>query len=358
MVDETARKWDEIHEAISTQTSSAPTGMLVTQRGDTYAEQYQLNGSYMISHEDYDFQRGEATMTLIAPRFFQQFVEKLDSAYMKERVMHQHAFFELMFVMKGEVIQRIEGEEYAYTVGQCCLLNHYVRHVEMPVKSTELFFLCITDEFLLQMIQSDIRFDENGHLEHNENPIYELVENVQKKAAYQKQYWDFLPVASQDEVVSLFEKLLGRLIIESNERVPGFWLMVQGLVVRILSHLLNPAYFSHTKHILPSDQEEYLFLRVQDVLAMSHGRVSRAELSTRLNYSPDYLNKIVKKRIGMSLLEYGRTFTLKEAARLLSQTSLSISRIMGELGFQNRSHFYDIFKRQYGVTPNEYRKRS
>ncbi len=67
-------------------------------------------------------------------------------------------------------------------------------------------------------------------------------------------------------VVPIFEKLFGRLIVGSNERVPGFWLMVQGLVVRVLSYLLNPAYFSHTKHILPSDQEEYLFLRVQDAL--------------------------------------------------------------------------------------------
>ena len=33
-----------------------------------------------------------------------------------------------------------------------------------------------------------------------------------------------------------------------------------------------------------------------------------------------------------------------------------IGAIMSRLGFSNRTHFYDLFKKKYGMTPNEYRK--
>ena len=268
--------WDEEHEERQAESSIAPTGLDVVNLNDVYAEQYRLNGSYMLVLEDYDFQRGDAMISMFAPGFSQYFTERLESTYMTTRSMHQHAFFEFMYVMKGKAVQKIEGEEYACEAGQCCLLNHYVRHVETPVENTELFFLCVSDCFFSQIIQSDVRFNEKGCIVSNKNPIYEMVESVQKKAVYQKQYWEFVPVVPADIVVSIFENLFGRLIIESNERIPGFLLMVQSLVARIISYLLNPDYFSYQKVILPSDQEEYLFLRVQDALVDSHGRISRA----------------------------------------------------------------------------------
>ena len=39
----------------------------------------------------------------------------------------------------------------------------------------------------------------------------------------------------------------------------------------------------------------------------------------------------------------------------LKNTSLSISEIESEAGFQNETYFYKQFRRKYGMTPNEYR---
>ncbi|MGE9965791.1 helix-turn-helix domain-containing protein [Fusicatenibacter saccharivorans] len=51
------------------------------------------------------------------------------------------------------------------------------------------------------------------------------------------------------------------------------------------------------------------------------------------------------------------TFTLKKAEHLLSDTTASISSIALQLGFNNRTHFYKIFKGKYGITPGEYREK-
>ena len=61
-------------------------------------------------------------------------------------------------------------------------------------------------------------------------------------------------------------------------------------------------------------------------------------------------NTIVHKYTGMCLYDYGMTFTLKKAEHLLSDTTASISSIALQLGFNNRTHFYKIFKEKYGIT--------
>ena len=68
-------------------------------------------------------------------------------------------------------------------------------------------------------------------------------------------------------------------------------------------------------------------------------------------------NTIVHKYTGMCLYDYGMTFTLKKAEHLLSDTTASISSIALQLGFNNRTHFYKIFKKKNGIPPGEYRKK-
>ena len=48
---------------------------------------------------------------------------------------------------------------------------------------------------------------------------------------------------------------------------------------------------------------------------------------------------------------------MEEAKTMLTNTDLSIIQIMETLGFTNSTHFYELFKKQYGQTPGEYRKR-
>ena len=58
----------------------------------------------------------------------------------------------------------------------------------------------------------------------------------------------------------------------------------------------------------------------------------------------------------MCLFDYGMTFCLKKAEDYLANTKEPVSDIAARLGFSNRTHFYTLFKKKYGMTPNEYRK--
>ncbi|TGY97523.1 AraC family transcriptional regulator, partial [Petralouisia muris] len=68
-----------------------------------------------------------------------------------------------------------------------------------------------------------------------------------------------------------------------------------------------------------------------------------------------YMNTLFKTFKGISIQQYCRNCKLSYAVRLLKEEK-SIADIIAQLGYQNKSYFYRIFKEKYGMTPNEYRK--
>ena len=215
----------------------------------------------------------------------------------------------------------------------------------------------LSDPFLLTLIQNDIIFDKEGHPCQTQNPLYQFFLDCRKNTdSRKKYYWDFYPVIPAGLIVPQLEHLFAGMILENKEMSAGSYLAVQSMIARLFQTMLDPALYHNRKIALEGNKNEYLFSQIQMILEERNGRISREELASVLNYDAHYLNRIVNQSIGMSLLEYGRFFLLREAARLLIQTDDNISSVMDQLGVSNRSFFYRIFKEQYGLTPNEYRK--
>ncbi len=82
------------------------------------------------------------------------------------------------------------------------------------------------------------------------------------------------------------------------------------------------------------------------------------ELAVMANLSPNFLCKLFSDRYKISLFKYINKCRVNMSKSLLSETSDSISRISQKCGFENDTYFYRVFKRQTGVTPNEYRDKS
>lgn len=72
-------------------------------------------------------------------------------------------------------------------------------------------------------------------------------------------------------------------------------------------------------------------------------------------YNFPYFSKIFKRNIGRNLSEYINLRKLELAQSLLLESNKSIENIGYEVGFNHKSYFHRIFKRYYGVTPEEYR---
>ena len=81
-----------------------------------------------------------------------------------------------------------------------------------------------------------------------------------------------------------------------------------------------------------------------------------ATLSEIAGMSPSAFSRFFKLHTGRNLSDYIIDIRLGYAARKLVDTSLSISEISFECGFNNLSNFNRIFKRKKGCSPSEFRE--
>jgi len=86
-------------------------------------------------------------------------------------------------------------------------------------------------------------------------------------------------------------------------------------------------------------------------------QINRNVLAGRVYLHPDYLNRIFKEQVGTSISDYIIQVRLEKAKILLLKKDENISAIASEVGYPNTAYFTRIFKRAFGTTPKEYRRR-
>jgi AraC-like DNA-binding protein len=80
------------------------------------------------------------------------------------------------------------------------------------------------------------------------------------------------------------------------------------------------------------------------------------KMSEELHLSTYYLSHTFREATGSSITEFITSRRLKEACILLETSSMSISHIALEVGFQNGSYFCRVFKQKLQLSPKDYRQ--
>lgn len=74
--------------------------------------------------------------------------------------------------------------------------------------------------------------------------------------------------------------------------------------------------------------------------------------------TPNYLNKIIRRQLGITTKQYLTRQIADEAKRLLAYTSLPIADIADRLHFDTATYFVRFFRKATGTTPSHFRKQS
>lgn len=275
--------------------------------------------------------------------------------YNDARPMHQHAFFELLLVLEGSILQKIEDKEYLYSAGTCCLINQNVFHSEKYIGEAKVFFIGLSVSFIRELLESRQTFYCRREENVAENHILQFMfANIQLEKG--KNYLDFFPAYQNKKSLTELHRISDQLLRAIMLPKLGAVYTIKGLICELMQYLDKKEDYHISCVQLNSSSDQLLFFRIGHLMEDTDGRMSRADLEKALCYSGNYINTVVHKYSGMCLYDYGMTFTLKKAAWLLEETKKPVSAIEIQLGFTNRTHFYKMFKNRYGVTPGEYRR--
>ena len=82
------------------------------------------------------------------------------------------------------------------------------------------------------------------------------------------------------------------------------------------------------------------------------------DLAALYQKNEKYLGRLFKRETGVEFHRYCNLLRLKKAETLLMQSKQKIVEIALDCGFGGASYFNRLFKKEYGISPSEYRKKA
>ncbi|MBQ9195696.1 MAG: helix-turn-helix domain-containing protein [Clostridia bacterium] len=88
-----------------------------------------------------------------------------------------------------------------------------------------------------------------------------------------------------------------------------------------------------------------------------HMPIRIRDLAAQADLTPSYLSALFKKETGLPVSDYVLRRRIDTARNMLRYSDYSASQISEILAFSSQSYFIRCFKKNMGMTPNEYRQR-
>lgn len=159
-------------------------------------------------------------------------------------------------------------------------------------------------------------------------------------------------------IISIF-----RIIEEElNSRIDDF---SQDVVISQIELLLNYANrFYNRQFITRKAASNNLLQRLEEILdeyfnsekSLSKGIPTVQFLSEKMNISPSYLSDMLRSLTGQNAQQHIHHKLIEKAKEKLSTTSLSVSEVAYELGFEHPQSFSKLFKTKTNLSPLEFRR--
>lgn len=254
--------------------------------------------------------------------------------------IHEHEFYEIIYVYKGKCKNRIENiGDTIYSEGDVCIIPPKTKHsigvfddsiiINIAIKSSSFhstFFELFTGKNELSKFFSHILYSntEDNYLifKTNSNPIIRsIVEDI------------FIEFNNKGKY---YNTILNSYIIR-------FWAML----LRYHENDICSFFNTNTNQVITLQILNYLHDNFKDVTLNS--------VASHFGYSVPHLSKILKDSTNKSFTNIIKGIKLEKACKLLKETNLSISTICDIIGYSNPEHFSRLFKKEFSISPGKYR---
>jgi AraC family transcriptional regulator len=138
----------------------------------------------------------------------------------------------------------------------------------------------------------------------------------------------------------------------------GNHVYIESLATTLCVHLLR--HYSTSLVLIPSYSHGLPQRKLRQVIEYIHENVEKnltlTELAIVAGMSMYHFSRVFKESTGFSPHQYILNCRIEKAKRLLTLTEETIDQISQQVGFQNQSHFTNVFRKLEGTTPRAYRK--
>ena len=250
---------------------------------------------------------------------------------------HNHHDFEMRYIASGTCNQLIDQRVYTASASDLLLVHPLEYHCQTQ------------DQINMGSSQYNLRFT----LEPPSSDAPQTTLHAYRTA--QQLLRELRWVHDRDGKLLICFRLLTN---EIYERSSGFVSNIQGVCSCILTYVLR---FSEgkTDGIFPAEElsfHGYGRSKIDEFFRHKYlTDVKIQDLANDMKVTPRQVNRVMHKMFGMSFTKKLTEMRLREVALQLTYTERSVMEISTDCGFHNYNYFFSCFRREFGVTPSQYR---
>lgn len=254
---------------------------------------------------------------------------------------HRHNYVEIIYMCSGATSHFINGDtSLRLKEGDLLLLS---RHTIHAVKKAGY------DDIAVNFIVLPQFFDYALSLIGGENVLGQfLLGNLQNGQAG-ADYLHFR-ISGEPSAQNILESMIWNLV----RRPPNSRQINQVSMGLLFLHLLN-----HTDRLeaASGSQTHMLIVEALREIEENYKYSSLSRIAAQNHVSVAYISRLIRLQTGKTYKSILQEKRLSKAAGLLRSSGQSIADVIDAVGYANSSYFYKMFRRQYGVSPHEYRMR-
>ena len=245
--------------------------------------------------------------------------------------LHNHDFFEVFLITKGEALHRINDKQEIIEEGDLVFIRPEDTHnyEKLDDKNCELINLAFPASTILNL------FEYFGEGFHSDKLL---------KAEYPPRIK--LGKIEKDILISRFEKL--NTLRRTNKKKIKTEL-------RILLADIFSRYFIYEKDDINEIIPGWLVKLKFEMEKKENFVLGIKKMYDLCERTPEHLSRSFKKYFSESPTDYLTNLRLNYAANLLSNSDEDITNIAMDCGFENLSHFYHLFRKKFNNSPKEFR---
>ena len=269
-----------------------------------------------------------------------QMIEVKPHTRLTDIPLHSHSYIEMMYVYEGTVIHFIDEKTIPLEKGELLLMNRHTKHSIPASGSKDIGINFLISNDFLQYAAGSLR---------SSKILSDFADNSLSDTGESR--FLIYKIGGRDSIESLIENLIRYSLIEKD--TPQIILSdTMSLIFRYLQTFPEMLIYSSFEAVSEKTKAETIVEYIQ-----THYRTaSLTELAEQLNITPPYLSKLTKQLFGVPFSELLKKQRFNEAARLLSESDISVIKISEAVGYENNSFFHKRFKEQFGMTPAKWKK--
>ncbi len=150
------------------------------------------------------------------------------------------------------------------------------------------------------------------------------------------------------------ERCYREIISTVEEERVGFQPLISGIVL----HILGSTLFKHSNLLYSDNPIVEKINRAKTIMRTNIGQeISPEQIARDVDMGYTWFRRAFRRYVGMAPAQYQHALRQNKARELLTTTTLSISEIAYELGFESASAFSLFFRLREQLSPSQYRAR-